>query len=69
MRQPHEMQTNQRRRGRWEEGVLGIVASVCLIGTANSVHAARTGTPIHLVRMTMKSTMVGWGIDRNLGGN
>jgi len=68
VRHHHEMQPNQRRRGRWEVGVLGVVASACLIGASNGVQAASTGTPIHLASVTMQSTTVGWGIDRHLGG-
>ncbi len=68
MHQPHEEQPNWRRPGRWEVGVLGVVASACLSGAASSVPAASAGTPIHLVSVTMKATMVGWGIDRHLGG-
>ena len=68
MRQQHEMQPNRRRQGRWEVGVLGVVASACLIGTSNGVQASNAGTPIHLDSVTMESTAVGWGIDRHLGG-
>ncbi len=68
VRHHHEMHPNQRRRGRWDAGVLGVVASACLIGASNGVQAASAGTPIHLASVTMQSTTVGWGIDRHLGG-
>jgi len=65
----HKMRSHRRRRRRGHLGwVLMVVASTCLIGTSNGAQAASTGTPIHLVSLTMESTTVGWGVDRHLGG-
>lgn len=63
----HKME-HRRRRGHWEMGVLGVVASACLIGASTGVQATSAGTPIHLNSVTMESTTAGWGIDRHLGG-
>ncbi len=51
----HKME-HRRRRGHWKVGVLGIVASACLIGASTGVQATSVGTPIHLNSVTMEST-------------
>ena len=50
------MEHRRRRRGHWEVGVLGVVASACLIGASTGVQATSVGTPIHLNSVTMEST-------------
>lgn len=52
----------------WDVGVLGVLASACLMGASTGGQPSNAGTPIHFASVTMESSTVGWGIDRHLGG-
>lgn len=53
-----------RSRKRWMMGILGLIASVSLLGVSDGIHPA-LGTPIQFASVTMKSRTVGWGIDHH----